>query len=370
MDDPLFVGAWPGDIVHARVQRHAHRMDAGHEKAVFAQHVERGPAHARHDAHRQHDIGAVGDLDADHAAGRAERTHAERHHIHGAPGHAAIEQPGQHFAGLRRIAPVVGRAGLVGALAANECAAFDARHIARVRSRIEAAGSLVRCQRNQGSGGHKLFGQAVPFLLRAIAPDDPRGAGQRRSLIHPRDQAPMADMVRSTLEGLARSLGHACLPAFGGRWPGRQIAAALPACRQCVERRGAPGSAARRFSYGRPRHLNDRTKSPDLCNWARARARLLSFSSRRARHIRFRRPWLMAMPGLVMAAGACAGKAIAHALLQSGADDRSAPLVTGLVLAALESGLYRLSPERHERAELHSIWRKGLRKCGNGIAGW
>ena len=43
----------------------AERVKAGDEVRGAAEPVERGLAHARHDAHVGDDVGAVGDLDAD-----------------------------------------------------------------------------------------------------------------------------------------------------------------------------------------------------------------------------------------------------------------------------------------------------------------
>ena len=46
-------------------ERVADRVDAGHELAVVAEHVEDGLAHAGHDPHVHHDVGGVGELHAD-----------------------------------------------------------------------------------------------------------------------------------------------------------------------------------------------------------------------------------------------------------------------------------------------------------------
>jgi hypothetical protein len=72
-------------------------VHAGHEFAVGAEHVEHRLAHAGHGAHVDHDVGAVGDLDADVGDRRAERAHGEGDHVHGAAAHAALEQAVQRF---------------------------------------------------------------------------------------------------------------------------------------------------------------------------------------------------------------------------------------------------------------------------------
>jgi hypothetical protein len=45
------------------------RVQAGHELAVLAEHLERAGAHAGHDPHADGHVGRVGDLDADVAIG-------------------------------------------------------------------------------------------------------------------------------------------------------------------------------------------------------------------------------------------------------------------------------------------------------------
>ena len=81
-------------------ERRADRMHAGHEVAVAAEHVVHRAAHARHDAHADHDVGAVGDLDADVRDRAADRPHRERHDVHRAAAHAAVEQVAQRRAHL------------------------------------------------------------------------------------------------------------------------------------------------------------------------------------------------------------------------------------------------------------------------------
>jgi hypothetical protein len=62
---------WPGFLGCAD------RMHAGNEAAVGAEDREHGLAHAGHDAHVDHDVGAVADLDADLGDRRADRAHRE-----------------------------------------------------------------------------------------------------------------------------------------------------------------------------------------------------------------------------------------------------------------------------------------------------
>ena len=140
----------------ARRERRADRMHARHERAVLAEPVGDRAAHARHDAHVDGDVGGIGDLDADLRDRRADRPHRERHHVHRAPAHAAVEQAVQRRAHLARVDPVVGRAGVVLLLAADERAVFHARHVARMRAREIAVGPQLRVQADEGASSDQF----------------------------------------------------------------------------------------------------------------------------------------------------------------------------------------------------------------------
>ncbi|MPN64274.1 hypothetical protein SDC9_212045 [bioreactor metagenome] len=56
-------------------QRLADGVDAGNEFALFAEHVENLRADTGHDVHVDHDVGGVGNLDADLRDVRADGTH-------------------------------------------------------------------------------------------------------------------------------------------------------------------------------------------------------------------------------------------------------------------------------------------------------
>ena len=73
-------------------ERQPDRVQAGHEVAVVPERVERGLAHPGHDPHRGGDVGRVGQLHADVGDRRADRAHRERHHVHRAAAHRALEQ--------------------------------------------------------------------------------------------------------------------------------------------------------------------------------------------------------------------------------------------------------------------------------------
>ena len=147
VDDVLGGIAGPGHVGLAVRQRLAHRMDAGHEVAVGAQHVIDLLAHARHDAHVDDHIGAVGQFDANVRDVRAQRAHRERHHVQRAAAHGAVEQAVERGAHLGGIGPVVGGAGVLGAVGTDEGAVLDAGHVGRVgtgQERIRPFGGFRR----------------------------------------------------------------------------------------------------------------------------------------------------------------------------------------------------------------------------------
>ena len=93
MDDEAAIGA---EI--------AQRVQALREVVGFAEMIERRRSDARHDAHVQHDVSAVGDFHADLGVRRSGRAHQERHHEHRAPLHRSAEQR-QSASRARRRAP-------------------------------------------------------------------------------------------------------------------------------------------------------------------------------------------------------------------------------------------------------------------------
>jgi hypothetical protein len=77
----------PRHVGHALRQRHADRVQAGHELAGVTEYFEGAAPHARHDAHGHSHVGRVGDLDADVRDVGAEGAHGERHDVHRAAFH-------------------------------------------------------------------------------------------------------------------------------------------------------------------------------------------------------------------------------------------------------------------------------------------
>ena len=67
----------------------AERVQAAREVVGRAEMIERDLPDARHDPHAEHDVPAVGDLDADLREARSRRAHQERDDVHRPPLHAS-----------------------------------------------------------------------------------------------------------------------------------------------------------------------------------------------------------------------------------------------------------------------------------------
>jgi hypothetical protein len=180
--------ARPAHVLLAGGQRHADGVHAGHELAVAAQHVVHGLAHARHDAHVDGHIRRIGQFDADVGDRRTQRTHRERHHVHRAAGHAAVEQAVQGG----RIS-----SGSTQLLVGPACSLVPEQMKVRSSTRATSLGSeqrqvgiraLGRVQALHGAGLDHLRAQAVVLFLRAVAPVDGVGLGQGGNVGHPIDE--------------------------------------------------------------------------------------------------------------------------------------------------------------------------------------
>ena len=191
----------------AERKRRSHRVHAGNKCSGGAEHVEYIAAHARHDAHADDDVGAVGQLDADVRNGTAQRPHRERHDIERAPSHATFEQLAKRQTHRRGRDPVVGRPGIVLALTANERAIFDACDIGRIGPRQVTVRPLRGVELAQRTGRYHLRAQPIVFELRAVAPFDALRPRFRCNLAHPGEQ------LRMTHVGRCRNRGSEC-----GRW--------------------------------------------------------------------------------------------------------------------------------------------------------
>ncbi len=194
VDDPLFRVAGPAYGFFAYCQRHAHRVHAGNEISILAQHVVHRPSHAGHDFHAHHDIGRIRELNADVGDGRTHRPHRKRHHVHAAAAHATVEQAAEGAAHFRRRNPVVGGAGVVLLFAADEGALLDPRYVGRIRQREVAVGAQLGIETFHHSGGDHFPAQALVFFRRAVAPDDAVRLGELRHVRDPFLHAAVSDV--------------------------------------------------------------------------------------------------------------------------------------------------------------------------------
>ncbi len=221
--DDVFGGrvAGPRHVALPRRQGGAHCVHARHEVAIAAQHVIDGAAHARHEPHVDHHVGAVGELDADVGDRRAQRPHAERDDVHRAAAHAAIEQArlavapvlqdGAHLVGGH---PVVGGARVLGPRRADEGAVLDPRHVGRIGPRQIRVGALDGVEALERAGRDHLVAQAVVLGLTAVTPLDAIGLAQRGHLGHPGYQARMLNIRRNMQR---QALHHGSI--HGGKHP-------------------------------------------------------------------------------------------------------------------------------------------------------
>ena len=179
-----------GTSACAGLERHADRVDARHELAVGAEHVERGLTHAGHDPHARGDVRGVGELDADVRDRRADRAHRERHDVERAAAHRAGVEPEHLGAHLGRVAPVVGGAGVVLVLAADERAVLDPGHVAGVAARVERVRPLRRVERQRSVPEATRLAQSASYSSSDPSHQWTRlGLEDRRPVLDPLDAA-------------------------------------------------------------------------------------------------------------------------------------------------------------------------------------
>ena len=130
VNDPLFLlVAWPGHVLRPRRKWRADRMHARYKISVFAEPFGDGSTHTRHDAHVDHHVRRIADLRSDLGDMGSDWPHRERHHVHRAAPHAAVEQAVHRAAHLLRVHPIIGRARVFLALAADEGTVFHPRDV-------------------------------------------------------------------------------------------------------------------------------------------------------------------------------------------------------------------------------------------------
>ncbi len=201
VDDPLVLVARPGHIGLTFGQRCTKGMDSWNEHTVGAQLVKSALAHAGHDTHRQGHIAAVGDFNTQSRNVRTQRSHAERHHIHGAALHRACKQTFHPVSHLDRIGPVVGRAGIGLIFGANKGPALDARHILGIGGGIIASRTLGLVQCLQRALGNQIGDDLLLFFFGTVAPVNTVRLGQSCDLRHPGHEALMLCRCRKKAGG-------------------------------------------------------------------------------------------------------------------------------------------------------------------------
>ena len=169
--------AGPGDVFLSLFQRGADGVDALDELPVLGvDRIEGVLARASHDEHGEHDVGRIGDLDAEHRLVRLGVAHDEGDDVHGATAHRALEQRVEGFLHLRRSDPVVERTGILLVLGADVGPALDAGDILGVGGRV--VGVLGAVDTLDGAGLDELLSDLVLLCFGTIDPDDVVRGGQ------------------------------------------------------------------------------------------------------------------------------------------------------------------------------------------------
>jgi len=141
--------------------------------------------HTSHDPHVDDHVGGVGHLDPELGERRIDRTHAEGHHIHGTTPH----RPGKFFpecrAHLLGVRPVIRRAGVLFAAAADKGAVFDAGDVVRIRAREVAVRAFFGVESFESSRLNHQLAELFVFFLRAIAPVDIVGLAELFNFFDP-----------------------------------------------------------------------------------------------------------------------------------------------------------------------------------------
>ena len=99
-----------------------------------------------------------------------------------------LKRPLERLAHLGRVAPVVGRAGVLLALGADEGAVLDPGDVAGVGEGEVGVRALGVGEALEGAGVDQVLGEAVVLLGRAVAPVDGVGLGQLGDLLDPGEE--------------------------------------------------------------------------------------------------------------------------------------------------------------------------------------
>ena len=190
LDDVLLGVAGPGNILLAGLQGCTNRVQRLDEEAVgLVQLGQNVLTDGCHDAHGAHNVCGVAELNSNLGLLRLKGTHDEGNNVHGAAAHRALEQTGQSLLHFDGIAPVIGRAGALFGLGADEGALLDTCHVVGIGESGVGVREFVIAQADKGSGVHQLLREAVIFFLGAVHPVDVVGLRQRGNLANPFQKA-------------------------------------------------------------------------------------------------------------------------------------------------------------------------------------
>ena len=160
-------------------------VEALDEVGAVAKGVVYVKTYAGHDRHGNHNVDGVGELNAVFGKGGADDGHGVRDDIHGAALHGAVVNAVEHRLHLFGVHPVVGGAGVLLALTADEGAVLNARHVVDGGAVVDTAGKLLVVELYKLAGLVGLLAEGLKLLLGAVDPDDFVGLGEGCHLIYP-----------------------------------------------------------------------------------------------------------------------------------------------------------------------------------------
>lgn len=188
------------------------RVQTADEIVAFTESVEHLLPHSGHDCHVEHDIDAVGELDADLGEGRADRAHGIGNDIHGPALHRTLVDALEQFVRLVLLHPVVGGTCVLFLFGADEGTAFDARDIVDRRAVQIAPGEELLVELNHLAGRHGFLAECFKLLLASIDENNLVGVAKSHALI---DELPDSFVFKfhKNLRRLALSKGRRVLIA-------------------------------------------------------------------------------------------------------------------------------------------------------------
>ena len=158
-------------------------MQSAHEIVAVAQRVEDVLSHARHDRHVEHDVNAVGELDADLGEGRADRAHREGDDVHRPALHRTLIDALEQFVRLVFLHPVVGGTGVLLLLGADEGASFHTRNVVDGGAMQIASGQKLLIEPDHLAGGNCFVAERFKLFLASVDEHDLVGRAQSDALI-------------------------------------------------------------------------------------------------------------------------------------------------------------------------------------------